>query len=342
MKKIFHRTVLVLAALLAFFSPLPPTLVFAVSPNQDASQALEIAPPVVNLTANPGETVKTQISLRDISNTALVVKGQVNDFVAAGEDGTPKIILEEGEQSPYSMKSWFGPLAVLNLKSKQIENLTVTINVPKDAAPGGYYSVIRFTATPPDLDTNGVSLSASLGALILMQVKGEAREEMSLESFEVGKKIVINENDSRTDVGGFFESAPLNFVIRMKNSGTVHEQPVGQATVKDAFGNTIATVNVNLEARNVLPGSTRRFESPLDKAVIGDKMLFGRYTADLKMVFGASKTELKKSISFWVIPWKLALGIIFGLIFLFLIIRFALKRYTERVIDRSNYRRRRR
>src|SRR5665213_89209 len=56
-------------------------------------QALEIAPPLVYLTVNPGETVKTQILIRDISSGDLIVTGQVNDFVADGETGAPKVLL---------------------------------------------------------------------------------------------------------------------------------------------------------------------------------------------------------------------------------------------------------
>ncbi len=335
-KNLFITTSLSLSLLsvMVLFS----SAVTAVSPNQDASQALEIAPPVLNLSANPGEKIVAQISLRDISPGPLVVKGQVNDFVSGGEDGTPRILLEDGEPSPYSMKNWYGPLATLNLKSKQIENLTVTINVPKDAAPGGYYSVIRFTATPPDLNASGVSLSASLGALILMQVKGTATEGMGIEEFSVAKEVV----DGKYTAGSFFENIPLTFVERLKNTGTIHEQPVGQISIKDMFGNLVATVNVNLENRNVLPGSIRRFEAPLDKSVVGDRIFFGRYTAELKMTYGTENKTMTKTLAFWVVPWKLVLGIVFGLIFLFLITRFALRRYADRVADRASYRRRRR
>lgn len=160
MKRQFSFTTLlstVLAGSITVVSMLTP-FAAAVSPNQTASQALEIAPPVIPLSANPGETVKAQISLRDVSTSPLVVTGQINDFVAGGEDGTPKLLIEEGEESPYSMKSWFSPLATLTLKPREVQNLTITINVPHTAAPGGYYSVIRFSATPPDITQNGVSL----------------------------------------------------------------------------------------------------------------------------------------------------------------------------------------
>lgn len=298
-----------------------------------SSQALEISPPVVNLSGNPGETVKTQISVRDVADTPLVVKGQVNDFIAQGEDGTPKILLDNGEESPYSMKSWFAPLDQLTLSPKKIENLTVSITIPANAAPGGYYSTIRFTANPPGgAQGSGVSLSASLGALILMKVNGDAKESMSVAEFAT--------YDSFGRTAWLFESAPVNFILRAKNDGTLHEQPIGEATIKDMFGNTVGLVNINLERKNVLPGSIRKFEAPLDKAVIGDRMLFGRYTADLVMTYGTNNQKVTMSISFWVVPWKLILIIIALLVGGFFLVRFGLRRYNTYILSKSSRRRR--
>src|SRR5580704_7015198 len=70
-------------------------------------QALEIAPPVIYLTVNPGQSVTTPIYIRDISSGNLIVAGQANDFVAAGEDGTPKVILNnDSTTNPYSLRNW--------------------------------------------------------------------------------------------------------------------------------------------------------------------------------------------------------------------------------------------
>src|SRR5579872_6683381 len=74
-----------LAAAAPKATPPPPT-------NPSYGQALEIAPPVVELTANPGQSINTQIYLRDISSGPLIVSGEADDFAAAGENGTPKIL----------------------------------------------------------------------------------------------------------------------------------------------------------------------------------------------------------------------------------------------------------
>lgn len=312
--------------------------VFAATPsaNQNVGQALEIAPPVLNLKADPGEVVKTTISLRDVSTSPLVVRNQINDFVAAGEDGTPKLLIDENgnaQSSPYSLKDWVQPLPQFTLQPREVNQLPVTIRVPANAAPGGYYAVVRFTASPPGLDGNGVSLSASLGTLILLRVNGDAKEGMKVEEFSATKNGSPN---------WLFESAPINFITRLKNEGSSHEQPTGQAAVKDMFGNAVANINFNLSRNNILPGSIRKFEQPLDSSVIGNRVLFGRYTADLTMSYGTQGQTMTASTSFWVIPYRLIGFAILLIIIAFVVIRIALKRYTERVVANTRGRRRRR
>lgn len=328
--QVMARTSLLSAALLVAATTALPGMAAAQAPapgqNPGSGQALEIAPPVITLTADPGQVLKTQISLRDITSEQLKVTSQVNDFEAAGEDGTPKILLEEGETSPQSIKTWVAPLPELLLEPRQIKNLPVTINVPANASPGGYYGVVRFTATPPELEGTGVSLSASLGSLILIRVKGQANEKMEVASFTVGK-------DGKT--GSLFESAPLQFTQRLKNAGNVFEQPSGQVVVKDMFGKTVGATNVNLPPRNVLPSSTRKFEQPFDKSVIGSKKLFGKYTATLNITYGSDKKTLTESITFWIIPYKLIAIVLAVLIGGFFLIRFLIRRHNDRIVSRS-------
>src|SRR4051812_38713195 len=113
-KYIIASTYLGLASILISLSPaLMPRALAATPPANNVGQALEIAPPVINLTANPGQTITTQIFLRNVSSGPLVVNGTTNDFVAAGEDGTPKVLLNDDSNNPYSMKSWVSPPASL-------------------------------------------------------------------------------------------------------------------------------------------------------------------------------------------------------------------------------------
>lgn len=292
----------------------------------ETGQALEIAPPVINLRGNPGETVRGTISLRDVSPTKLVVTNQINDFTAQGEEGMPKLLLGEGESSPYSMRAWFRPIGQLTLKPKEIQGLPFIIDVPKDAAPGGYYSVVRFSASAAGIDSSGVSLSASVGALIFLRVNGDAYEKLSIASFEA----VTKQNTAKT----VHEGTPIAFAVRIKNEGNVHEQPAGRIIITDMFGKTVAGLNVNLPPRNILPGTIRRFESNLDKTVIGNKMLFGLYHASVSITDAKGQTVTDR-LTFWVIPWKLMLIGAFALILGFLILRKTIRGYNQAIIRKA-------
>lgn len=289
-------------------------------------QALEIAPPVINLTADPGQTIQTKINIRDVSTSNLIVTGQINDFVAGGENGIPRILMDASEKSPYSIKDWIAPLSQLTLESKKTKDLLLTIHVPINAAPGGYYGVVRFTAAPPELKDTGLALSASLGALILLRVNGDAKENLSIESF------YAKDGDK---TGWLFETTPIQFVERLKNSGNIHEQPAGLVTITDMFGKKVATVGVNQPPGNILPQSIRKFEQPLDSSIIGNKMLFGRYKAVLSVTYGASNNVITKSIEFWVIPYRLIGVIIVLLIIAFIVLYFLIKRYNRYVVKRA-------
>lgn len=295
------------------------------SPKQ--GQALEIAPPVITLAANPGQSVKTTIYLRNISSGDLIVTGTTNDFVAAGEDGTPKVLLKDEGNNPYSLKSWVSALPSLRLVPKEIKTMPVTITVPASAAPGGHYGVIRFTGTPANLQTTGVSLSASLGALVLLTVNGQTKEDLSVQEF------YASHNGTK---GTLFETGPVQFTERLKNNGNVHEQPVGQVTITNMFGKKIAAVNVNLPPRNILPASIRKFDEPLDKSVIGNKKLFGRYTANLSVTYGSgSKKTATASLVFWVVPYRLIAILAIVLVAGFFVLRNFIKRYNRRIIEKA-------
>lgn len=300
------------------------------SATSGSGQAFEIAPPLLPVKGDPGSTVKAEILLRNISKTDLFVTSEVNDFTAEGEDGTPKLLLDATEPNPYSLKPWVNIKTGFTLKTKQLEKLPVTITIPKNAAPGGYYGVIRFSGRPPELEGTGVSLSASLGSLVFLTVNGAAQEEVTVEEFSV---------NNGGKAGKIFENPPLTFVERLKNNGNIHEGPTGLVTVKDMFGKTLATLTVNSPPRNILPHTIRKFEQKLDETVIGNKFLFGYYTATFEGTYGGSGQKISGNTDFWIIPYRLIAAVVVGLILIFFILRTILRGYTRRILRNSRRRR---
>lgn len=303
-------TVLLILAVLAI-SP----LVGAQQANQ--GQGLEISPPLADLKADPGQVVKVDLKIRNVTTQTLVVSSEVNDFTAGGEDGQPKLLLEEGEKSPFSVKDWISTIPQVTLKSGEQQPVSITLNVPANASPGGHYGVVRFTGTPPGLDGTGVSLSASIGQLILVNVSGDINESAKI------AEIYVSHNNKRSSL---FEYGPLTLTERIQNTGNIHIKPTGTIRVTNMFGKETASFSLNEKGGNVLPQSIRKFEQTLNK-----KLLFGRYTVQVDTVYGADNKIVTDSTTFWVIPYKL-IAIAIGLIVLII---FLAKRYNRYIVKRA-------
>lgn len=292
-----------------------------ISSAQQAGQGLEIAPPLIELKADPGQILTTQIRLTNVTTQTLVARAQYNDFVADGESGKPKLLLDNSEQSPYSIKDWLSSIPSVTLVSREQKTLDVSINVPKNASPGGHYGVIRFTGAPPNVDQSAVSLSASIGSLVLVTVSGNVQEQAHI------AQIFTSQNNKQRSI---FEYGPVAITTRIENTGNVHIQPSGTIRVTNMFGKTVGTFQFNQTLGNVLPKSTRRFDNLLQ-----NKFMFGRYKIQADIVYGTKKTIVSGSATFWVIPYKL---ILLGLAAIILLV-FLIRRYNRYILNKAQKRR---
>jgi len=121
-------------------------------------------------------------------------------------------------------------------------------------------------------------------------------------------------------------------VARLQNNGDVHEDPQGSISVTGTFGEKVASVAVNTIGGNILPASIRRFESTM-----ANKQLFGYYTARLDLTYAGSKT-VKAVATFWVIPWKLLLLILVGLLVVGYLLKISIRKYNEHIINMARRR----
>lgn len=310
---IIRRALVILSALTVL---LIPNLVGAQSAQQ-TGQGLEISPPLLDIKADPGQSLQTEVRIRNVTKGPLIVKPQVNDFVAAGEDGQPKLLLDDTEESPFSIKKWIVVSNSLRIEPGEQKKYSITLNVPKDAGPGGHYGVVRFTGLPPEIEDTGVSLSASVGTLVLVNVSGNISEQARVSEMYTSK------GDKKRS---FFEYGPVTVVQKIQNTGNIHFKPKGTVRIVNMLGKETASFQVNDKGGNVLPGSTRKFEQTLDK-----KFLIGRYKAQADLVYGSDNKIISRTISFWVIPYKLII-IIIGAIALLI---FLLRQYNRYIVKKA-------
>lgn len=264
-----------------------------VATGQQADQSLEISPPSQEIEVDPGETITIKSSVRNKSTNSLPIEVRLEDFTAVGDEGQ----VELTASSPYSIKSW-GDLTPENfeLSPGETQEVSATIKIPEDAAGGRYGSFVF--AVKGDSKPGSAAIAQEIASLFLVRISGPVDEKLTLLEFSSPS---------------FSEFGPIPFSIKVKNTGNVHAKPYGLVSVTDMFGRKVE--DVIIYETNVFPGAERILTANLNK-----KFLIGKYNATAIVYYGSEQSDtLTSSLTFFVFPVKIAVGIIAVTVFLFLL-----------------------
>ncbi len=291
---------------------------------------IAISPVRIEDIVEPGQVLKKQLKVTNEAGISKTFYVYLRDFKAEGESGRPKLIAP-GSEKGYFLASWiditqegipFGPG-----EEKIIDYL---IKVPSNVGPGGYYGAILFGTKPPRLFLEsedkgaGMSIAQQTGSLLLLQVKGDVDEDAIIREFNTDKD---------------FYSTPFNikFLIRIENRGNVHVKPKGTINIENMFGKEVGKIVINEKNANILPISIRRFET-----IWEGENGFGRYNAKLGMTYGVSpdkggqgKQTLYTEKYFWIIPWKIIIPSLLGIVFIGALFILLLKLYKNKAVRKA-------
>lgn len=319
MRKFWLKSLIATGLLLSSLA----SVALAATPN-DVGEGLQISPTAINLTADKGGAYPIKLKVTNVTPGTLNVKGTIDDFNVKDESGAPKIL--EGTEDTlgpnFSFKSWTKQIGDMQLKPHETKEVTVSVNIPNSAEAGGHYGIIRFTGRPPELADQNVSLSASIGSLVLVRVAGNITEKLAIKEF------YIAQNDKKKS---FVETGPLKLVTRFENTGNIHVKPSGIITVKNMFGKTVASLQISDIPGNVLPQSIRKFEQTFK-----NKWLFGKYTATVNATYGIDNNNLSSTITFWAFPYRPIIMIVLSLAALIVGLRKLIKGYNARIIKKHS------
>lgn len=288
---------------------------FTAPPTGDFS----LAPGKVELWMNPGEKLTKELLITNRIGRTVKFKIEIEDFEGSQNPERAVVLLGE-KRGSYSLKDYLHPeISEFTLEYGERMTLPVEISIPRDAKPGGLYALVLIAIKPRDelekekIKAPGeVRIISRLGSLFFVRVKGETTESGFLRDFKVEKS--------------FYEKGPVSFELLFENNGSVHLVPYGIIEIKNFLG--IKKSEIELAPWFVMPDSSRLKTLQWEKG-----LMFGRYTANIKINRGYQDIIDEKSIVFWVIPWKIILA---GLIILTVIIcillwfanRFEIKRKT--------------
>ncbi len=268
---------------------------------ENKGSGVTVSPPTFELTANPGDLVANKIKIFNPTNKAVSIKMEAEDFKAVGEEGRVITTSEEDQDTTYSLRKWIKIIPrEFTLEPEGQKLVDFIVEVPRGAEPGGKYgSILAGITGSLQETTTGAAISTKTGVLVLLMVAGNTKEEIDIKDFSAPF---------------FQEYGPLPFEIRFENKGTIHARPKGYVAVTDWLGKKAA--EIEFDQKNVMPGAVRKIDAKWDA-----KWLFGKYTASVIGVYGTSNTNLySQVITFWVLPWKLMLGVLIVIVLLLLIL----------------------
>ena len=287
---------------------------------------MRLSPLRTDITVEAGKAGAVTVYIQNMSEDTVTLRPIANDFQAGDEQGTPSLLLNEGEfAKSHSLKKFMSIPKSITVKPKERAAVSVRIDVPAKTLAGGYFGAIRFV--PVDEAGNAqVNLTGSVASLILLKVPGDLVEKLSLVTFDVRQ-------DGKT---GLFFSQPKNLdvLLRFKNEGNVQVTPFGKVLVSKS-GNVVYSAEINnaQPAGQALPDSVRRWSIPLSK--IGN---FGKYTVTASVGYGDHGKTITQERTIWIIPMILIIGVLSGLVvivFLIIVLPKLIRAYNQKVIRNS-------
>ncbi len=320
----YRRIIAVVAVLLV------ATSAQAMAANSTTGNGMRVAPVKTDLTMTPGTTKVVSVYIRNITKTTATYKIVNNDFTASSdESGAPAIFLNGETNDKHGLKKYMETVSSVTVPADTQKEVKVRITLPKALAGGGYYGAVRFAPAAEGDTSKQVSLSGSVGSLILVRVPGAVSEKMSLVGFDVR-----NGEESKTI---FTSGKNITLRARFRNEGNIQEQPFGKIVVKK--GSKVVQqyeINDAEPPGNVLPDSIRRFDVKLK-----DVGAFGKFTVEGNFGYGSDGQLLSGKTTFYVIPiWIIVIGLLIIALILFLIFGAPrmVRRYNERVLRKAGRR----
>jgi hypothetical protein len=267
-----------------------------------------VGPGKVEVEVKPGQTVVREITLANRISDNRTFELYVED-IAGGVDGASIQLLGD-ERGPYSLRDYISfPGNTLTLALGERARIPISITIPPDAEPGGYYgsvlvTTVRDEGTAPTEDAPATRspIIARLGILFFVTVPGVVERSGALRDL------------SLIGAPWWYEEGPINFGVTYENTGSVHLNPYGELRVTNMFGEEVGYVQ--LDPWFVLPKALRTREITWDR-----EFLLGRYTATINVNRGYDDVIDTKTITFWVLPWRIVGGTFLGIFIIFLLIR---------------------
>ncbi|MCA9327739.1 hypothetical protein KDA14_04385 [Candidatus Saccharibacteria bacterium] len=309
----------------------------------DEGFSLQVSPSPLTATVLPGSDTTLELQIRNTNTTKQALKMGLRSFTIDDTTGGVKL----GDNAPNEIQQlvhFENPTFTLQAG----EIMTQRIYVHADANSGFAYNfAVTISQQNPPKATQGKSaLAGSVAVFTLVNIdRPGATREVSLNSISVSKHT--------------YEYLPAEISVSLKNTGNVNVQPTGTVFIQRNSNDAkpLAMLPLNQSGGFVLPSTSRNYEvawsdgfphyetvtngTKTSKRLVWEgglsNLRIGKYVAKVVAVYndGDRDIPIVAEVSFWVIPWRILLGLLFVIVVLFVGI-FVTARSAGRAVKKTS------
>src|SRR5258708_857992 len=288
---------------------------------------LTISPITISIETDPGASVSSEMKIHNNGSEPEQLKLSLGTFKADSTGERPEL-MDFKPEDEFSHWIHLGQ-DMITVNPGEWKTVPFTFLPSQTAAFSYFYTIIVSRQSEVAPNGNGsVVVSGSPAVLVLATVRSpSAKRELQFSSLSTNSL--------------FSEFLPVEFTVNMKNTGNVHIVPTGDIFIDGMGKKGIAIIPINAGGSSILPGTSRAYRSSWDdgfpvfvekieneKKVKDDKnnpvmslhwdfskvdrLRFGKYTAHMILVYdnGERDVPIEASVSFWVVPVRLIVGIL--------------------------------
>lgn len=304
--------------------------------------SLEVSPSPLVTDVKPGESKTLELKIHNASRATEQLKIQARGFTTAH----PSESITITPTTPPDLAKWISfSQPTFSVRPGEWFTQKISINLPDDAGFSYPFITVISRAETPEQTDGGASIQGSIAVFTLVNIdKPGATRRVELESF--------------TPDQSFYEFLPASFKLKFKNTGNSIVQPYGNIYVQrpGKESSPLAVLPVNETGNYLLPGGSKEINAtwadgfPYYQTSQPDKdgkttqnliwnwenishFRIGRYTAQVVAVYndGTRDVPVIGAVSFWVIPWRILLGVLVVLLVIGIGIWSTLKRLVRQV-----------
>ena len=256
---------------------------------QDTTAGLSVFPAIIEMSGDPGQSNKVNLNITNTTQTPLPVDLDVRSLVPVDS------IIDLSRRVDFDASKWIKlDTSQFALEPNATKTITVTIEIPDTALPGGHYAELYIKSLQIQTSVNNqpaqTRLIPEIKVPVLVRVSGDAKEELSIKQENAFPATIQNR-------------MPLTTTVSIANTGTVHLLPT--IAVQLWKGDILAQETL-INPFIVLPNTVKTVELPWTPDVSS-----GLYKATVELRYGTNQQadSLSKESILVFPPWYVVFGI---------------------------------